>query len=102
MNQHLHAPATDPKAAWREAYDAAYARSIDDAEAFWLETAREKLEWIAESTQALRGGFENLDYTWFADGVLNVSANCLDRHVNTWRGTKAGGAGRDLCGSGAG
>jgi len=73
----------------REQYDEQYARSVDDVEGFWLGAALEKLDWIVEPTQALRGGFENLDYTWFADGVLNVSANCLDRHLDTWRGTKA-------------
>jgi len=87
----------DPPASFAEkarigsaaSYSALYERSIEDREAFWLDAAREKLEWITPPTQALRGGFEALDYTWFADGVLNVSANCLDRHVNTWRGTKA-------------
>ncbi len=73
----------------REEYDDQYRRSVDDVEGFWLGAACEKLEWITEPTQALRGGFDDLDYTWFADGTLNVSANCLDRHLGTWRGTKA-------------
>jgi len=73
----------------RAEYDDLYRRSVDDAEAFWLEAALERLEWITEPTHALRGGFDDLDYTWFADGVLNVAANCLDRHLGTWRGTKA-------------
>ena len=73
----------------REEYDDQYRRSVDDVEGFWLGCRGEKLEWITEPTQALRGGFEDLDYTWFADGTLNVSANCLDRHLSTWRGTKA-------------
>ena len=72
-----------------EEYDDQYGRSVDDVEGFWLGAAREKLDWIVEPTQALRGGFDDLDYTWFADGTLNVSANCLDRHLDTWRGTKA-------------
>ncbi len=70
-------------------YEAQYRRSIDEADAFWLEQARERLDWIVEPTKALEGGFENLDYRWFSDGVLNVSANCLDRHLSTWRRTKA-------------
>ena len=73
----------------REEYDDQYGRSVEDVEGFWLGAAREKLDWIVEPTQALRGGFDDLDYTWFADGTLNVSANCLDRHLDTWRGTKA-------------
>lgn len=64
------------------------ARALEDPTAFWLEAA-ERLEWVTPPTKALEGGFEDLDYTWFSDGVLNVSANCLDRHVDTWRSNKA-------------
>jgi len=71
---------------YRELYDASVAA---DAEAFWLQAARDTLHWDREPTQALRGGFSELDYTWFADGELNASANCLDRHLTTWRRNKA-------------
>ncbi len=70
-------------------YAELYERSVGDAEAFWLEAARDKLQWVTPPEEAMRGGFDELDYTWFADGTLNVSANCLDRHLDTWRGTKA-------------
>ncbi len=66
-----------------------YRRSIDAAGTYWLELAREKLEWSTPPGVALQGGFDALDYTWFADGALNVSANCLDRHLTTWRRNKA-------------
>jgi acetyl-CoA synthetase len=72
-----------------EEYEGLYRRSVEERDAFWLESAAAELEWITEPTKGLQGDFENLDYTWFSDGVLNVSANCLDRHLNTWRRTKA-------------
>ncbi|HEY3318301.1 MAG TPA: acetate--CoA ligase [Coriobacteriia bacterium] len=72
-----------------DAYRELYARSIADPGAFWGEAAAEHLTWIEPPARALEGGFEKLDYTWFADGKLNASANCLDRHLDTWRRNKA-------------
>ncbi len=71
------------------AYQDLYARSIEDPDGFWGDVAREHLTWIEPFTKVAQGGFEDLDYTWFADGTLNASANCLDRHLGTWRATKA-------------
>lgn len=71
--------------AYRELYD----RSIQDPDGFWGEMAREHLTWIEDFSEVSSGGFEDLDATWFADGTLNVSANCLDRHLDTWRRNKA-------------
>ncbi len=72
-----------------ESYEDLYRRSVEDADGFWLEMAREHLTWMREPTVALQGGFDDLDHTYFADGTLNVSANCLDRHLKTWRRNKA-------------
>ncbi len=72
-----------------EAYRGLYDRSVQDPEEFWGEMGREHLEWIEPFTTVRSGGFENLDVRWFEDGVLNVSANCLDRHLHTWRRNKA-------------
>ena len=63
-----------------------YARAAKDPEAFWASFARE-LEWIKPFSKVLE--WNPPDATWFADGKLNVSANCLDRHVRTWRRNKA-------------
>jgi acetyl-CoA synthetase len=62
--------------------EADYARSIDDADAYWLERA-ERLDWITPPTKANESSFSEADFgiSWFADGVLNVSANCIDRHL---------------------
>ena len=73
----------------REAYAEAYRRSIEDPEGFWGDAAREELSWIKPFEAVSSGGFEHLDYQWFSDGCLNVSANCLDRHLDTWRRNKA-------------
>jgi acetyl-CoA synthetase len=62
-----------------------YARAAADPEAFWAERARE-LEWITPFTNVLEGGFPSP--AWFSDGTLNVSANCLDRHVRAGRGDR--------------
>ena len=59
-----------------------YRRSIEQPEAFWREeTAR--LDWIRPWTELSRCSFDEADFgiAWFADGTLNVSANCLDRHL---------------------
>jgi acetyl-CoA synthetase len=72
-----------------EAYEAEYRRSIDDPDAYWGEAARDHVEWITPFSKVRSGSFKDLDYKWFEDGTLNVSANCLDRHLGTWRRNKA-------------
>jgi acetyl-CoA synthetase len=61
-----------------------YARSLNDAEAYWLEQAS-RLDWVSPPTKANESSFDEADFgiKWFADGTLNVSANCLDRHLAT-------------------
>ncbi len=65
---------------------AIYESAAKDPEAFWAGFARE-LEWITPFTRVLE--WHAPDAKWFADGQLNVAANCLDRHVRTWRRNKA-------------
>ena len=65
---------------------AIYARAEKDPEAFWAGFARE-LEWIKPFTKVLE--WNPPDAKWFVDGKINVAANCLDRHVRTWRRNKA-------------
>ncbi len=63
-------------------YQALYAYSVKDPDRFWLEQAKD-LTWIKPPTvgcEYVWNGKE-IRHTWFADGVLNVSANCLDRHL---------------------
>ncbi|MGN6379556.1 MAG: acetate--CoA ligase [Gaiellales bacterium] len=63
-----------------------YERAEQDLEGFWLDIAKETLEWDTPPTESLR--WDPPHCTWFADGRLNVSANCLDRHVAAGYGGK--------------
>jgi acetyl-CoA synthetase len=63
-----------------------YEGAANDPEAFWAGFARE-LEWIKPFSKVLE--WNPPDAKWFADGKLNVAANCLDRHVRGWRRNKA-------------
>ena len=59
-----------------------YQQSVEHPDEFWAEAAR-KLDWIKPFTQVKNTNFDkdNFKIEWFADGELNVSANCLDRHL---------------------
>ncbi|MFA5968755.1 MAG: acetate--CoA ligase [Sphingomonas sp.] len=63
-------------------YDRLYGRSLADPGSFWLEQAR-RLNWIKRPEIAGDWSFDEADFhiSWFADGKLNVAANCLDRHL---------------------
>ncbi|MGV3651498.1 MAG: AMP-binding protein, partial [Devosia sp.] len=63
-------------------YDADYARSLSDPDGFWAEQAR-RLDWMTFPTRIKNTSFTYPDVSirWFEDGVLNVSANCIDRHL---------------------
>ncbi|KKK92418.1 hypothetical protein LCGC14_2703110, partial [marine sediment metagenome] len=61
-------------------------KSIKDPDGFWLEQAK-SLAWFKEPTKSLEYTWDTkarkIEHTWFADGELNVSYNCLDRHLGT-------------------
>ena len=58
-----------------------------DPQGFWLRQARELLDWETEPQESL-GDSEVPFYSWFADGRLNASYNCLDRHVEAGNGDR--------------
>ncbi|MEE8173146.1 MAG: AMP-binding protein, partial [Alphaproteobacteria bacterium] len=63
------------------AYREMYARSIDDPEGFWAEQA-ESLDWIQRWTKVKESSFgTNARIRWFEGAKINVSANCIDRHL---------------------
>ena len=64
------------------AYQALCKEAEDNPDAFWGRLARENLVWNTPFTQVLDESKAPF-YRWFPDGELNVSANCLDRHLNT-------------------
>ena len=72
------------KRAWADEakYDEMYQRSIEDPEGFWGEHGK-RLDWIEPYTKVKDVSYDasNLHVKWYQDGVLNASANCLDRHL---------------------
>ena len=85
MSELLPVPSEFARKAWIDAprYEALYRQSLEDPEGFWRDQAQ-TLDWIRKPTR-----IKNTSYTgdiairWFEDGQLNVSANCIDRHLKT-------------------
>jgi acetyl-CoA synthetase len=69
-------------------YKEIYLRSINDPEGFWGEIA-EQLDWYKKWDRVLVADFKEAKHAWFVGSQLNVSYNCLDRHLKTWRKNKA-------------
>jgi acetyl-CoA synthetase len=63
-------------------YDALCAEAERDFEGFWARLARENVQWTKPFTRTLDESNAPF-FQWFADGELNASANCLDRHIGT-------------------
>jgi acetyl-CoA synthetase len=69
-------------------YERDYARSVSDPDGFWRDVAG-RIDWFKAPTKIRNVSFNREDFhiRWFEDGELNVSVNCLDRHLET-RGDK--------------
>jgi acetyl-CoA synthetase len=65
-------------------YKEMYHRSVDDPDAFWAAEAK-RIDWITPFSKVKNTSFAAPDVSirWFEDGALNVSANCVDRHLAT-------------------
>ncbi|MCP3971607.1 MAG: acetate--CoA ligase [Rhodobacteraceae bacterium] len=65
-------------------YTEMYAASVADPQAFWGEQGK-RLDWITPYTKVKNTTFEHpgVSIKWYEDGELNVSANCIDRHLAT-------------------
>jgi acetyl-CoA synthetase len=63
-------------------YAAMYRESVDDPEGFWRREAQ-RVDWMRPFTSVRETSFHEADFgiRWFADGTLNLSVNCLDRHL---------------------
>ena len=70
----------------QEQYQKMWEASINEPDSFWLEQAK-TLDWFKEPTKALEYTWDTknrkIEHTWFEDGKINVSYNCLDRHLGT-------------------
>ncbi|RMG71460.1 MAG: acetate--CoA ligase [Nitrospirae bacterium] len=70
-------------------YEEIYRRSIEDPEGFWAEMAEKNITWFKKWDKVLEYDFEKPYIKWFQGGKLNASYNCLDRHLDSARRTKA-------------
>ncbi|KTC24424.1 acetyl-CoA synthetase [Pseudomonas putida] len=61
-------------------YQRLYRQSVDDPDTFWAEQAR-RLDWISPWSAVQQSDLRTGQATWFKDAKLNVSYNCLDRHL---------------------
>ncbi len=72
----------------KEGYEAMYQASVQDPDAFWGEQGK-ILDWMTPYTRVKNTSYDpgHVSIKWYEDGLLNVSANCLDRHLSE-RGDK--------------
>ena len=68
-----------------EKYVELYKKSVSSPNAFWKEQAEKHLVWIKPFTSVSSGSFDEGNISWFEDGQLNVSVQCIDRHLETRR-----------------
>ena len=70
----------------REEYDRLWKQSVEDPEKFWAERAEEMLDWFEPFDKTI--GWDPPFAKFFSGGKINVSYNCLDRHVNSGKADK--------------
>ncbi|MBD2665450.1 acetyl-coenzyme A synthetase [Richelia sinica FACHB-800] len=70
-----------------EDYQSIYDRAKADPQQFWAELAESELHWFAKWDKVL--DWQPPFVKWFVNGKINISYNCLDRHLTTWRKNKA-------------
>ncbi|MBK5145736.1 acetate--CoA ligase [Budviciaceae bacterium BWR-B9] len=68
----------------KQQYQAMYQQSVEDPDKFWG-TQGKIIDWVKPYSRVKNTSFSpgNIDIRWFEDGTLNLSANCLDRHLET-------------------
>ena len=65
-----------------DSYHEAYRRSVNEPEAFWADVA-DQFQWRRKWDRVLQWNFEQPDVKWFSGGKLNITENCIDRHLPT-------------------
>ena len=70
-----------------EEYQSLYKRSIEDNEGFWSEEGK-RIDWIKPYTKIkeVKYSKDEVSIKWFYDGTLNITANCIDRHIKQGKG----------------
>ena len=79
--------ARDARISSMEEYQKIYDRAAADPAAFWEELAEKELHWFEKWESVL--DWQPPVAKWFSGGKINISYNCLDRHLTTWRKNKA-------------
>jgi len=64
-------------------YQRMYRQSVEDPDAFWAQQAKDFLQWEKPFTRVVEQDLKRGHAAWFADGQLNVTVNCIDRHLPT-------------------
>ncbi|KTW17135.1 acetate--CoA ligase [Sphingomonas sanguinis] len=86
MSAHVHPVPdwADSASMDAQGYARAYAAAKSDPDGYWRDQAQ-RLDWITPFTNVKDTSFDEADFriNWFADGQLNVAANCIDRHLET-------------------
>ncbi len=83
QNELFPVPAEFAKSAWIDAdkYQRMYTQSVENPDGFWGEQGK-RLDWIKPYTKVKDASFTgDVKIAWFADGTLNASYNCIDRHL---------------------
>jgi len=70
-------------------YEAMYKESIESPETFWAKMADENIEFFKKWDKVVEADLTEGNIAWFKGGKINVSYNCLDRHIKTARKNKA-------------
>jgi len=65
----------------KDQYETLYQQSIENPEQFWAEQAKQFVTWFKPWTTVTSGDFDQVNMRWFENGKLNVSYNCIDRHL---------------------
>lgn len=73
----------------KEEYEELYRQSIAAPDDFWATMAEENVSWFKKWNKVVERDFHKPEVRWFIGGKLNVSYNCLDRHLKTHRKNKA-------------
>ena len=80
LQENRRFPPSEDFAANAVGTDELYIEADEDFVAYWTRQAKERLTWVKEPTETLDDSNAPF-FTWFADGELNISYNCLDRHL---------------------
>ena len=64
-------------------YDSAYNESLNNPEKFWNDIASENFSWYDKWSSVLEWDFHKAKINWFSNAKLNITVNCIDRHVKT-------------------